>query len=234
MGNSEKRLTGLSKNRERERARARAFPPTNQETKGLLFKSHLQKYWMSPPAETYKSAFYSLRNFLDFQESRSEPAHEWDLWSALAFSEHRRTILSGKYDLRVKNGSLKCTKTGKAAENASKYAPAFREFFEIAGAQYLSESDLKILDVEAGDWGRVYQCPRKQAEQIPAPVLKAWGEYVSDARLGITERLFAWSFRVALACLRWDDLLNTAPTTAVLMEEGLIGFAAKNQNQGEV
>ena len=68
----------------------------------------------------YKSVFYSLKNFLDFQKSRNEPAREWELGSVLVFFEHRRTILSEEYNLRVK-GEEKSTKTGKdAAENASK------------------------------------------------------------------------------------------------------------------
>ena len=56
----------------------------------------------------------------------------------------------------------------------------------------------------------------------------AWGTYVSDSSMGITERLFTWSFRVSVeAGLRWGDLLNTAPETTVLMNEGLIGLATK-------
>ena len=35
------------------------------------------------------------------------------------------------------------------------------------------------------------------------------------------------------ACLRWGDLLNTAPTTTVLTKEGLIGFAAKTKTRGK-
>ena len=57
----------------------------------------------------------------------------------------------GRIRFASKKGSLKSTKTGKAAENASKYVSDFRKFAEIAGGQYLSESDLKILDVEAKD-----------------------------------------------------------------------------------
>ena len=36
----------------------------------------------------------------------------------------------------------------------NKYVSAFRQFVEIAGAQYLSDSDLKILDVGSKDWER--------------------------------------------------------------------------------
>ena len=74
---------------------------------------------------------------------------------------------------------------------------------------------------------------RKQAEQIPASALTAWGEFVSDSSMGLTERIFARSFRVSVeAGLRWDDLLSTAPATTVLMKEGLIGCAAKTKTRG--
>ena len=50
----------------------------------------------------------------------------------------------------------------------------------------------------------------------------------------ITERLFTWSFRVAVAArLRWGDLLNTDPTTTVLMKEGLFALAAKTKTSGK-
>ena len=53
-------------------------------------------------------------------------------------------------------------------------------------------------------------------------------EYASYSSRDLTERLFAWSFMVAVeAGLRWGDLLNTGPSTTVLMEEGRIGFAEK-------
>ena len=49
----------------------------------------------------------------------------------------------------------------------------------------------------------------------------------------MAERIFARSFRLAVAAgLRWDDLLNTAPNTLVLIKAGLIGFAAKTKTRG--
>ena len=91
-----------------------------------------------------------------------------------------------------------------------------------------------MLDPEAQDWESIYQCPRKQAGQIPPHFLKAWGEFVSDSSLCITEALFAWPFRVAVASgLRWGDLLSNAPATTVLMEECHIGFAAKTKTMGK-
>ena len=35
----------------------RAFLTANQDAMGLLFKSHLQKYWRDASADTYKSVF---------------------------------------------------------------------------------------------------------------------------------------------------------------------------------
>ena len=54
-----------------------------------------------------------------------------------------------------------------------------------------------------------------------------------DSSRNLTERLFARSFRVSVeAGVRWGDLLNTAPSTTVLMGEGLIGFAPKTKTRG--
>ena len=51
--------------------------------------------------------------------------------------------------------------------------------------------------------------------------------------MDLPERIFAWYFRVAAeAGLRWDDLINTAPSTTVLTKEGLIGFAANAKTRG--
>ena len=128
---------------------------------------------------------------------------------------------------------------GKSAKpipksHLNRYVDAFRTFIRITGVPCLNESDLGILDVEAKDWESIYQCPRKQAGEITIMVLKSWEEFVSDSMLGLTKRLFAWSFRVAVAaCLRWDDLLCTAPTTLVLMKEGLIVFAARTKTRGK-
>ena len=92
----------------------RAFLPTNHDAKGLLFESHLQKYWRAAPADKYKSAFYQLRKFLDWQKSRHEPARDWDLGRVLIFSERRRTIRLEEYDLRVKKAGEFLRKTDHA------------------------------------------------------------------------------------------------------------------------
>ena len=63
---------------------------------------------------------------------------------------------------------------------------------------------------------------------------KSVGDLVSYSKSDIAGSIFAWSFRVAAeAGLRWDDLLNTAPATLVLLKEGLVGFAAKTKTRGK-
>ena len=91
-----------------------------------------------------------------------------------------------------------------------------------------------MLDAEAETWESIHQRHREQADGIPLSVLKAWEEFVSDSTLGLTERLFAWSSRVAVAAgLRLGDLLRTSPTTLVLIKDGRIGFAAKTKTRGK-
>ena len=49
----------------------------------------------------------------------------------------------------------------------------------------------------------------------------------------MAERIFAWSFRVAVAAgLRWNDLLNSTPNTLTLTTGGLTGFAARTKTRG--
>ena len=84
-----------------------------------------------------------------------------------------------------------------------------------------------MLDLEAKDCETIYQRKRKQAGAIPLSVLFEWGEIAPDTKSDMTERIFAWSFRVSVAAgLRWGDLLNSAPNTLVFTTEGLTGFAA--------
>ena len=98
---------------------------------------------------------------------------------------------------------------------------AFRDLVHITGISYLSESDLGILVVDARDLESAYQCPRNQDGRIPASILEIWGGYALDSIRDLTGRLFALSFRVAVAAgLRWDDILNAAPSTTVLMKVG--------------
>ena len=68
----------------------------------------------------------------------------------------------------------------------------------------------------------------EQSGRITPSVLEAWGWFVPDSSLVLTERLFASPFRAAVdACQRWGDLLSTSPATAALMKEGLTAFDAK-------
>ena len=114
------------------------------------------------------------------------------------------------------------------------YVASPRGFLGAAWVKYLNDSDFKMMDVEAKSWESIHQRPSKQAAEIPTSVLKVWGNMVSDSKSDISGRLFARSFRAAVAVgLRWDDLLNAAPTTLVLLREPLIGFAAKTKTRGK-
>ena len=63
--------------------------------------------------------------------------------------------------------------------------------------------------------------------------MERWGCLIGDNHIDITERLFARAFRISVAsAIRWRDLLNTAPSTLALMNEGLIGSAAKTNTLG--
>ena len=113
-------------------------------------------------------------------------------------------------------------------------ASACREFVKIAGISHLGQSDFGILNLEANEWGDFYHYPRKQDGEIPIRVLIVWGGIVLGSSRRLTERLFAWPFRVSAAVgIRWVDLLNTAHPATVLMKEGLIGFAAKTKTVGK-
>ena len=91
-----------------------------------------------------------------------------------------------------------------------------------------------MLDVEAKDCESIYQRKKKQAGEIPASALGAWGNIVSDSQSDVAERIFAWSFRLAVAAdLRWGDLLNAPPNTLVLLKAGIIGLAAKTKTRAK-
>ena len=55
---------------------------------------------------------------------------------------------------------------------------------------------------------------------------------ISDNTAELSERIFPWRFRAAVAGLRWGDLLNTSPHTLVLVPGGLQGFSAKTKTRG--
>ena len=64
--------------------------------------------------------------------------------------------------------------------------------------------------------------------QISVSSIERCGRSSIGREFKTPERLCAWSFMVAVSAgLRWKDLLNSAPSTLVLMNEGLMWFAAK-------
>ena len=76
-----------------------------------------------------------------------------------------------------------------------------------------------------------------------SPETGGWNSSLVSKSLGTVRlRLYARTngktirmvFQSAVAaCLRWDDLLCTAPKTLVLIKDGLIGFAAKPEARGK-
>ena len=60
------------------------------------------------------------------------------------------------------------------------YAPASRKFVEIAANPYMGEPDISISLDWAEGLESFYWRPRKQAEQITAPILGYWDMYVSE------------------------------------------------------
>ena len=117
----------------------------------------------------------------------------------------------------------------------NRYVSAFRTFVRTTGVPYLNEPAFKMLDAESKDWESIRPCPRKQAGGIPINVLKEWEGFVSDSTLGLTERLFAWSFRVSVAAgLRSGALLRTPPHNASLNKRWPHWVRGKHQNQGKV
>ena len=157
--------------------------------------------------------------------------------SVLIFSYNGERFFWKNTIYAPENAIWKSGKSGSAPRqktHLNSYVSDFRKFAEIKGISYLIESDLSILRIEAKDWENVYQRPRKQAGETPASILETCGTYVSDSIKDLPGRLFVWSFRVAVAAaLRWGDLINTAPATTVLMEEGIIGFAEKPKTRGK-
>ena len=143
-----------------------------------------------------------------------------------------------KYEARVEKcvlGNSKSPSKNPPKTHLYSFVSAFREFPPVTGISYLSDADLGILLVEAGDLESVYPCPGQQDGEISASALETWEGYVSDPSRGLAERIFGRPSRVPVEeGLWWGYLLNTAPPTTVLMKEGHIGFAAKNQNRGGV
>ena len=68
-------------------------------------------------------------------------------------------------------------------------------------------------------FGKSLPVPTKTGCPNWYPSLISLGGYISYSSRDLTERLFAWSFRVSVSAgLRWGDLINTSPPTTVLMK----------------
>ena len=118
----------------------------------------------------------------------------------------------------------------------------FKKLTSAAGLMRVNQTDLRITNVEALEWGIACHRRKRQAGRTPIQVLGMCASLVSDSESkhpsgwggGLGGDLFAWSFMVSVADgLRWGDLLNAPPSTLVLMNDGLIGFAAKTKTRGK-
>ena len=95
-------------------------------------------------------------------------------------------------------------------------------------------ADLRIINIESPHWANAYQLHKRQAAKIPYSVLERRGRLIADKNLGMRERLFARSFILAVAAyLRWNDLFKTSPSTLVLINACLFGFAPKAKTRGK-
>ena len=143
----------------------------------------------------------------------------------------------GEYDTRVEK--QKFPPFGKRSKTGTKIKPkrassGHPEIFSHRWSKLSKRFGFSNVGRRGKTWESTHQRRRKQAAEIPASVLKDWEDLVSDSKSDLAERLFAWSFRVAaVAGLRWSDLLNTAPSTLVLIKAGLIGFASKTKTRGK-
>ena len=88
------------------------------------------------------------------------------------------------------------------------------------------------MSAESREWGKYYQCPRRQADQIPIPVLGKWGYLILRSKKNTPGRISSWPFRAEVAAgLSWDDLRNAPLPTLVLMGGCLVGFAEKKRGE---
>ena len=142
-----------------------------------------------------------------FLKSRNEPLIGWELWAVPVFFEQRRTELLEQYDERVaKQKRLEQKREAKPVEKPhfDNFTTALRKFLWVTGLTNLTASDLTMLDVDAKDWGTIYQRKRKQAGETPASALEARWNIASDSQSDVEERIFAWPFRLsAEAGIRW-------------------------------
>ena len=177
-----------------------------------------------------------MLSFFEFLKARGEPITGWSVWAVLAYFQYKRTELLTLYDIRVaKQAKLAEKFAAKPIEKShfTNFMYSFKKFIRITGLKNVSDADITMLDLEAKDWESIYQRKRKQADEIPIWVLEEWENLISDPEAEMTERIFAWSFRVAVAAgLRWGDLLNSSPNTLILTTGGLTGFAAKTKARG--
>ena len=150
--------------------------------------------------------------------------------AVLIFPERRRAALLDERDGILAEYDAECVGKERktSASRLSGLSSAFAKFQKIAGLASWGDTDMRIINLASADWEIAYQFHTRQAGGIPVSVMGRWAWLIGDKNIDIPERLSARSFIIAVAAgIRRNDLLNTAPSTLDLMNEGRIGFAER-------
>ena len=176
-----------------------------------------------------------MGNFFDFPRIGNELSEMRGVCYVLIFSEHRRNDLLEQYDLRV--GKQKRLQQKKRNQTGRKIAFGllryiFPKMHPINWPNVYGRFGLRNVRRRSKIVGKYLPMRLETSGRNSNFGSNRMGNLVSDSKADVAGRLFAWSFRLSVAAgLRWDDLLNTAPTL-VLLKNGPIGFAPKTKNRG--
>ena len=121
--------------------------------------------------------------------------------AALIFPERRRNIIvEGRGEMGDKLRAFGPDKEREVpAAHIVSFSRSFGEFTSTAGLTFFNKSDLYVMSVEARECGKYWKRHRRQAEQIPIPVLGKWEDLVLRSKPGRPGRLLSRSIRVELA-----------------------------------
>ena len=84
-----------------------------------------------------------------------------------------------------------------SASHLAGFPPDSSKFQKIAGLLSWRDTGIRIMIIEAADWGNAYQSHKRQAGQAPTSVLEGWEGLVTYKHADIQERLYARAFRAA-------------------------------------
>ena len=107
-----------------------------------------------------------------------------DLDPVLISPEHLRAALLDEREIAAElyksNGPVSEPKMSASQLYASD--GAFVESKNTTCLSFFNTMDLRIISAEARDWEKYNQCHRKQACEIPIPVLGKWGDLIANSR----------------------------------------------------